>query len=294
MRADRQLSLFPPSFGVYISAALAPSHRAKLIEVLDNGTMKHEIGCAVSFNEMYGTLASGTGRRQDIVIRGNNERIYTRANRQRTRTLIHNPTCVCCGRVGNVWMGVKTNASEDNIHYALNLYSVTNDEVVLMNIDHILCASLGGRDAQHNYQTMCQKCNTNKGDTMTLAEVQHIAERPHEFFKEWVLPEVAAAIVECKRILAISNDKTERKVATKRLKCARAHLQPTLKKLPQDALAIISPSKYAAIAATTSEKGAQQCSSSSKKPSTAITMFSKLYLWCSQITVMLSSVPLPR
>ena len=48
-----------------------------------------------------------------------------------------------------------------NLHF--DLYTEDNH---LMNIDHILPKSRGGKDNVDNYQLMCEECNSRKGNTL--------------------------------------------------------------------------------------------------------------------------------
>lgn len=45
-----------------------------------------------------------------------------------------------------------------------NLYAVSNGEEIMMTKDHILPSSRGGNNHPHNLQTMCEKCNSKKGN----------------------------------------------------------------------------------------------------------------------------------
>lgn len=46
--------------------------------------------------------------------------------------------------------------------YHINLYGIENGEEVLFTKDHIFPKSLGGKNVNKNYQTMCEKCNSKK------------------------------------------------------------------------------------------------------------------------------------
>lgn len=68
--------------------------------------------------------------------------------------------CVCCDRVGTHYIlehPVGSNAKR--AHF--NLYS---DDGMLMTKDHILPRSMGGKDCAENMQTMCEECNSKKGN----------------------------------------------------------------------------------------------------------------------------------
>ena len=88
------------------------------------------------------------------IIKGNSQRFQTFF----TKGL----KCSCCGIEGKYFAKEKdSNAAR----YHLNLYAVNEaGEEVLMTKDHIILWSKGGKDDISNYQTMCEKCNKNKGN----------------------------------------------------------------------------------------------------------------------------------
>ena len=69
--------------------------------------------------------------------------------------------CICCGRKGSYFKLESDNNNPERKHF--NLYS---DDGVLMTRDHIIPKSLGGKDCIDNMQTMCVKCNENKGNNI--------------------------------------------------------------------------------------------------------------------------------
>jgi RNA polymerase sigma factor (sigma-70 family) len=76
--------------------------------------------------------------------------------------------CVSCGVVGTrMILGLKP--PHMNPHF--NLYAEVEGRLVLMTVDHIIPLSRGGTSALANLQTMCQHCNTKKGNTMTQQSV---------------------------------------------------------------------------------------------------------------------------
>lgn len=71
-------------------------------------------------------------------------------------------SCVNCGIIGSYFAVEKNN---DDFNYHLNLYAINeNGEEVLMTKDHINPKSNGGKNRIGNYQTMCYKCNYEKGN----------------------------------------------------------------------------------------------------------------------------------
>ena len=79
--------------------------------------------------------------------------------------------CVSCGIEGH-YFAVERNklmgpGKVDPDKYHLNLYHATNDGgEIMMTVDHILPASLGGKKILENLQPMCVNCNMKKGNTI--------------------------------------------------------------------------------------------------------------------------------
>lgn len=70
--------------------------------------------------------------------------------------------CVSCGIEGRFFAKERTH---DIDTYHFNLYAIDeNGEEVLMTKDHIIPKSLGGKNKLSNYQTMCFRCNIEKGN----------------------------------------------------------------------------------------------------------------------------------
>ena len=83
---------------------------------------------------------------------------------QRYDLFLQNTTCVACGLKANCYILERENAS-DTWHF--NLYHVSEDgKETLFTKDHIIPASKGGRNVLSNYQTMCERCNTKKADSL--------------------------------------------------------------------------------------------------------------------------------
>lgn len=74
--------------------------------------------------------------------------------------------CSCCGIEGKYFGKEKSFNSK---RYHMNLYAVDeNGEEVLMTKDHIVPRSKGGKNHISNYQTLCVKCNKEKGNEEKL------------------------------------------------------------------------------------------------------------------------------
>lgn len=69
--------------------------------------------------------------------------------------------CVSCGLVGTFFAKEKFK-NETNYHF--NLYGITPEgNEMMLTKDHIYPKSKGGKDHLDNFQTMCSKCNEEKG-----------------------------------------------------------------------------------------------------------------------------------
>jgi hypothetical protein len=73
----------------------------------------------------------------------------------------HGIVCVTCGLTGSFFAKEKTKKDKT---YHLNLYAVKDNIEILMTQDHIVPVSLGGKSFLGNVQTMCTKCNVEKGN----------------------------------------------------------------------------------------------------------------------------------
>lgn len=73
-------------------------------------------------------------------------------------------SCCKCGIIGR-YFAIECTDLKNTSNYHLNLYGLDeSNQEVLMTKDHILAKSNGGRNRQGNYQTMCIKCNSEKGN----------------------------------------------------------------------------------------------------------------------------------
>jgi hypothetical protein len=88
--------------------------------------------------------------------------------------------CVNCGLEATFFAKEKSYGSRID-SYHLNLYGIDeNGKEVLFTKDHILPKSRGGKDEVSNYQTMCQKCNTEKAHEIPIEMKNQI---PQDFIK---------------------------------------------------------------------------------------------------------------
>jgi len=83
-----------------------------------------------------------------------------KADSQRYELFQKNIKCVKCGCTGKFYAKEK---NKDSKKYHLNLYAIVDGEERMMTKDHIIPKSKGGPNKLENYQTMCKKCNEEKG-----------------------------------------------------------------------------------------------------------------------------------
>jgi 5-methylcytosine-specific restriction endonuclease McrA len=84
---------------------------------------------------------------------------------------IHGCTCARCGRKGDKIIAWEDKGGGNHI----DLFSGK----VMMNRDHIIPKSKKGPNSNWNYQVMCVKCNTKKGNQETFEDRQLARFRAH-------------------------------------------------------------------------------------------------------------------
>jgi 5-methylcytosine-specific restriction endonuclease McrA len=93
--------------------------------------------------------------------------VSVKTTSQRYAVFQKNIACCKCGIKGKFLAVEKNVPSHISSNYHFNLYAVDDDgNEVLMTKDHIHPKSKGGKNILDNYQTMCQKCNIEKGNTI--------------------------------------------------------------------------------------------------------------------------------
>ena len=70
--------------------------------------------------------------------------------------------CVRCGVTEEFFAKERQKRYKEAWH--LNLYARVNDGERLMTMDHVIPSSKGGDNSLRNSQTLCVKCNGEKGD----------------------------------------------------------------------------------------------------------------------------------
>lgn len=88
---------------------------------------------------------------------------------------VHGCTCVRCGIQGNTIVAWEDNGG--GLH--VDLFAKLGSNLYLMNRDHIIPKSKKGPNTDWNYQPMCAKCNTKKGNAETPEDRQLAAFRQH-------------------------------------------------------------------------------------------------------------------
>jgi len=90
--------------------------------------------------------------------------VTIKRNSQKNKVFLKSCKCVHCNRIGNM-MSVTADSGNGGKHH-FDLFCMEKNGVVLMTKDHIIPKSKKGRNKMSNYQTMCEPCNTKKGDTV--------------------------------------------------------------------------------------------------------------------------------
>ena len=111
------------------------------------------------YNAVKDVLFEPEDKKAMVVINGDK----IKGNSQRFQTFFTKGLkCACCGIEGKYFGKEKDfNAAR----YHLNLYALDESgNEVLMTKDHIVPRSKGGASELYNYQTMCVKCNIEKGN----------------------------------------------------------------------------------------------------------------------------------
>lgn len=102
-------------------------------------------------------------RRKDVRYKEING-VLVKMSSQRYAVFQKSVTCTKCGISGS-FFAIERADFPENVRYHLNLYAKDkNGNEVLMTKDHIVPASKGGRSILSNYQTMCVRCNSKKGN----------------------------------------------------------------------------------------------------------------------------------
>ena len=86
--------------------------------------------------------------------------IKVRVVNPRLKTFLYKGTrCAICGLEGKYF-----SLEKNTDYWALNLYGIdTSGHEIPLTRDHILARCLGGKDNLENTQTLCYRCNQQKG-----------------------------------------------------------------------------------------------------------------------------------
>lgn len=118
-----------------------------------------------SIEEVEGKVKDVLFNRNKKLSKVNFDGDMIKGNSQRYQTFFTKGCkCMKCGIEGKYFAKEK-HLNDKSFH--LNLYAIDkNGEEILMTKDHIIPKSKGGADDISNYQTMCEKCNEEKGNKL--------------------------------------------------------------------------------------------------------------------------------
>jgi len=122
-----------------------------------NKKIRHCILDISYLDNLYGK----SGKNQYTEIDG----VQVKITSQRYSVFKKSITCCVCGLKGS-FLAVERN-HVDTETYHINMYGINEDgEEILFTKDHIIPKSKGGKNRLDNYQTMCVKCNLEKGNKL--------------------------------------------------------------------------------------------------------------------------------
>jgi len=120
-------------------------------------------GRKYSLDEILPFVKSSFGKKERINLDGD----LVKVTSDRLFIFKQDHCCCNCGIAGVFF--VKEKHSSGDVSFHLNLYAVSEDgEEILMTKDHIVPRSLGGKNHLNNYQTMCVRCNLEKGNEQVV------------------------------------------------------------------------------------------------------------------------------
>lgn len=85
-------------------------------------------------------------------------------NNPKYHTFKKNNCCVCCGLEGKYLALEQCRYKDEESLFHFNMYGIRDGKEVLFTKDHIIPKSKGGSNSLDNYQTMCVRCNAEKGN----------------------------------------------------------------------------------------------------------------------------------
>lgn len=116
----------------------------------------------------------------------------------------HKCKCAKCG--AEAQYAALERCNDKNGKYHINVYTIQNGREIMLTKDHIYPRSLGGYDDLRNYQVLCERCNTKKGNKTDLTLEEAIE-------KGYTTLEIAAAArnyFEQKEVLRKINEELRR------------------------------------------------------------------------------------
>lgn len=111
---------------------------------------------------------------------------------QKALTFAKSYKCIACGVQATEVRIERMNGCYNKVYGKphLNVYAVLNDYEVLMTVDHNVLKSKGGADSETNFNTMCETCNSMRGNKYdnvddflkSIKDRDLLMEHMHRFF----------------------------------------------------------------------------------------------------------------
>ena len=114
-----------------------------------------------SFDDVFPYIVD-VDEKKDFIRTYDNEPVSM--NNAKYHVFKKNTTCVCCGLKGEYLALEQCKSKDDESLFHFNMYGIIDGKEVLFTKDHIIPKSKGGTNTLDNYQTMCVRCNAEKGN----------------------------------------------------------------------------------------------------------------------------------
>lgn len=88
--------------------------------------------------------------------------------------------CYACSIQANTWIATRGKNESQNKKPVLNLYAKLPNPVMFTR-DHIIPKSLGGTDDVGNLRPACERCNSTRGNFLTMEDIKFFDAHPEYF-----------------------------------------------------------------------------------------------------------------